>query len=223
VGFEIFLGFGLLLGGHRKVLSMVSFYFLLFLSIGYVWGYSFRNVTDCGCFGEILKLSPLGTLLKNAIMLLGSWIVWHGRDSVIKKRWSLAVAIVFGLITIFVNGYEFKLGISSDIELSKLNVKTSFLSPHIHAEEQIIFIFNPLCTPCKNVGIELNNSKTPVIGLYANVFSEANFQSYKEVVHPNFPIYTVSVNSLQKHIFTYPTLLYIKNKKIHHILHTFKP
>jgi thiol-disulfide isomerase/thioredoxin len=221
-GFEIFLGFGLLFGAFRKSLSKLSFYFLILLSAVYIWGYFFRDIKDCGCFGEILKLNPAITLLKNALMLSLSWWLWHNSSPVIKKKWLLAIAVVFGLITTSINGFEFKGRINSNLKLSHLNPKTSFIKPYLQSGEQIILIFNPLCGPCRNTSIKLLNSKIPVVALCGNVFSNANYQDYQKAVKPDFPIYAVSIDSVQKHVFAYPTLLYLKDGIVKEVLNDVK-
>lgn len=222
-GFEIFLGFGLLFGAFRKVLARLSFYFLLFLSGVYIWGYLFRDVTDCGCFGEILKLNPVITLLKNAIMLLLSWWLWRNSSPVIKRKWLLAIAVIFGLITMGINSFEFNGRISSNLKLSHLDLKKSFIRPCLQSGEQIILIFNPLCKPCRNTSIKLRKSKIPVVALCGNVFSNADYQDYQKFVKPDFPIYAVSIDSVQKHVFAYPTLLYLKDGLVKEVLNDVKP
>ena len=51
-------------------ISMVFFTILTFLSA------TFIPVEDCGCFGEVIKLSPMQTFLKNLVLLPMILIVW---------------------------------------------------------------------------------------------------------------------------------------------------
>ena len=68
--FEIFLGITLLLGIWRKftvyalLLTIVFFTFLTFYSAYY------NKVTDCGCFGDALKLDPWTSFFKDVILLV---------------------------------------------------------------------------------------------------------------------------------------------------------
>jgi len=68
--FEIFLGITLLLGIWRKftvyalLLTIVFFTFLTFYSAYY------NKVTDCGCFGDALKLDPWTSFFKDVILLI---------------------------------------------------------------------------------------------------------------------------------------------------------
>ncbi|WP_395093334.1 BT_3928 family protein [Vaginella massiliensis] len=67
---EIILGLFLLLGIAKKftvwtLLAMISFFTFLTFYSAY-----FNKVTDCGCFGEALKLEPWTSFIKDAILLV---------------------------------------------------------------------------------------------------------------------------------------------------------
>ncbi len=68
--FEIVLGVMLLVGYLPKVTtwSLVGI-MLLFLFLTWYSAY-FDKVTDCGCFGDALKMSPWKTFYKNAVLFL---------------------------------------------------------------------------------------------------------------------------------------------------------
>ena len=68
--FEIFLGILLLLGVWKKftvyslLLTIIFFTFLTFYSA------YFNKVTDCGCFGDALKLEPWTSFYKDVVLLV---------------------------------------------------------------------------------------------------------------------------------------------------------
>lgn len=101
--FEIVLGGALLLGAKRRLTAWAFFLLTLFFTAltgftfltGYVpggvnffsfseWGpYAESNmrVTDCGCFGDFIKLKPKVSFLKDIFLLIPAvlFILFHGR------------------------------------------------------------------------------------------------------------------------------------------------
>lgn len=78
---EMALGIALLLGWQKRftlwslLLMMVFFTFLTFYS---AW---FNKVTDCGCFGDFLKLTPWQSFSKDVVLLvLIGWLFWRQRN-----------------------------------------------------------------------------------------------------------------------------------------------
>jgi hypothetical protein len=218
-GFEIFLGFGLLLGAFRKRLAQISFFFLVVLSAVYLVGYLFKGIQDCGCFGDVLELSPSLTLFKNGLMLFASWWLWQNSTQEVNGKWLIVISIIFGLITSTINGIEFRGRINNDLHLQGLNLKNTFLKPYLQNGEQTILIFNPNCKPCRKTSIALKRSKKPVIGICANGFLATDLASYQKNVQPNFPIRFVRLDSIQKHFFEVPSVLKVKNGVVQEVSH----
>ena len=80
--FEVLLGVMLLIGFRVKftlwslLLMIVFFTFLTFYSA------YFNKVTDCGCFGDAVKLTPWGSFTKDIVLLLFITILFIGRKYV---------------------------------------------------------------------------------------------------------------------------------------------
>lgn len=66
---EVMLGITLLIGFKRKI-TMWSLFALMLVFLFLTW-YSayFNKVTDCGCFGDAIKLSAWGTFYKNVVLI----------------------------------------------------------------------------------------------------------------------------------------------------------
>src|SRR5690606_19602020 len=77
--FEVLLGVSLLLGYMRKVtlwsllLMIVFFTFLTFYSA------YFNKVTDCGCFGDAIPLTPWESFIKDVVLLFLILILFLGQ------------------------------------------------------------------------------------------------------------------------------------------------
>ena len=68
--FEIVLGFMLLLGVWRKFTVYALFLTILFFTFLTFYSAYFNKVTDCGCFGDALKLEPWTSFYKDVVLLV---------------------------------------------------------------------------------------------------------------------------------------------------------
>ena len=67
---EILLGVMILIG-YKPKLTIWSLFILTIIFLFLTWYSAFYNkVTDCGCFGDALKLSPWETFYKNVILIV---------------------------------------------------------------------------------------------------------------------------------------------------------
>src|SRR5690606_14837335 len=67
---EIALGYATLIGTHMKFTSWSLLIMIIFFTI--LTGYSAvtGKVTDCGCFGDAIKLEPVQSFYKDIILLV---------------------------------------------------------------------------------------------------------------------------------------------------------
>lgn len=72
---ECQLGLSLLLGIRRKSSTIFVFLFMLFVLGVTIFVYLKNPVPDCGCFGEVIKLTHGETLLKNVVLIVLSFIM----------------------------------------------------------------------------------------------------------------------------------------------------
>ena len=99
--FEIFLGLWLMIFIYHKIsLSLLIATTLLFTgTIIYLMINPEKNITDCGCFGEMLPMGISASLLKNIVflMLATYLLLWSARNVQIKfnKKY---VAGIFGCL-----------------------------------------------------------------------------------------------------------------------------
>jgi len=89
---EVLLGVALLLGIWRRfvvfnLLGLITFFtFLTFYSAYY------NKVTDCGCFGDAIKLTPWESFTKDVILLVAILILYWGYRHInywVSHRWSV--------------------------------------------------------------------------------------------------------------------------------------
>ena len=131
--FEIVLGIALLNGAMKKVASWAFFLMVLFFTFltgftyltGYVpegvnffqfgqWGDyepTSMKVTDCGCFGDFIKLEPRISFFKDVFLLIPAFIFLFSSKSfhTLEKAGMRAIAVgstmVISLLVIYLSGY----------------------------------------------------------------------------------------------------------------------
>lgn len=133
---EIVLGLMLIIGLKRKMTSWIFFLLVLFFTFltgftyltGYVpnngnffdfgsWAAYDKNnmkVTDCGCFGDFIKLEPYTSFLKDVFLLLPAifFLLRHKTmHQVFNKpvRWGLVVLSTLGLLVYCINNFAWNL------------------------------------------------------------------------------------------------------------------
>ncbi len=75
ISFEFILGSCLALGIYRRLSARISFLLFFMMTALTAYNYFFDAISDCGCFGDAIKLTNLSTLLKNLVLLPLSFYV----------------------------------------------------------------------------------------------------------------------------------------------------
>lgn len=123
---EALIGWALLLNIQMKITSWLLLIFMLFFTLLTFWlafatnivnainhifktNYEIFVVTDCGCFGDFIKLTNHQTFFKNVIFLLFTLIIFYQRKNYEDQKWyylsQWGPIIVIGLCSIFIMTY----------------------------------------------------------------------------------------------------------------------
>jgi len=80
--FEIMVGVALLLGAYTRLNMWLLLLMIVFFTI--LTGYSAitNKVTDCGCFGDAIKLKPVESFLKDVVLLVFIVIMFIGQKHI---------------------------------------------------------------------------------------------------------------------------------------------
>ena len=105
--FEIFLGVLLLLGVWRKFTTYALFITIVFFTFLTFYSAYFNKVTDCGCFGDALKLEPWTSFYKDVVLLVLILILILGQkyiEPLFVKPFNIAL-VTIATIASFVIAY----------------------------------------------------------------------------------------------------------------------
>lgn len=105
---EVILGVALLLRWHLRITLWVLLGLLVFFAFLTFYSAAFNKVTDCGCFGDLLKLTPWTSFGKNVFLLVLWAIVFFnqrflrhsfvkGTAGVMTMTFASAIAIGIGV------------------------------------------------------------------------------------------------------------------------------
>ena len=100
---EVLLGVFLLIGYQLKwtlysLIGMIVFFTFLTFYSAY-----FNKVTDCGCFGDAIKLTPWESFTKDVILLILILILWRNRsllNGIKTRRFRLITVLISVLISV---------------------------------------------------------------------------------------------------------------------------
>jgi uncharacterized membrane protein YphA (DoxX/SURF4 family) len=108
---EIVLGVALLINYRMSITTKVLFVLLLFFTFLTFYSAAFNKVTDCGCFGDAIKLTPWESFTKDIIlMVFVLHLVWHYKrfEPVLRTREGHAAIIAITLICTFLGVYAIR-------------------------------------------------------------------------------------------------------------------
>jgi uncharacterized membrane protein YphA (DoxX/SURF4 family) len=80
--FEIIVGVALLLGAYSYLNAWLLLLMIVFFTL--LTGYSAitNKVTDCGCFGDAIKLKPVESFIKDLVLLVFILIIFYGHKHI---------------------------------------------------------------------------------------------------------------------------------------------
>ncbi|WP_421764217.1 BT_3928 family protein [Ekhidna sp.] len=78
---EVVLGIALIIGFKMKQTSWILLAMIVFFTFLTFYSAYFNKVTDCGCFGDAIKLTPWQSFYKDIILLVLIGVIFWKRDS----------------------------------------------------------------------------------------------------------------------------------------------
>jgi uncharacterized membrane protein YphA (DoxX/SURF4 family) len=105
---ELLVGIALLFGFKLKLTAWVTLLLMTFFTFLTFYSAYFNKVTDCGCFGEFLKLDPWSSFWKNVVAMVFILIIFIYRSK-FKNSVSGTPAVLIGfLISLGIALYSLK-------------------------------------------------------------------------------------------------------------------
>jgi len=105
---EIYLGLALLLGAWKKLTIWLLILLIAFFT--FLTGYSAKTgkVTDCGCFGDFLKLAPIQSFYKDLLLSVLILLILFGQKSIKELFGKLPNRILLVLLTLAAIAFAYR-------------------------------------------------------------------------------------------------------------------
>ena len=212
IGFEFALGLLMLLPYYTKQLMAIANLMLIGFTIhlGYLW--AIGDNENCGCFGEMISMSPAESIVKNILMLAVSVWLWIKSPSKATNP-----TILFGGAMIIITSMWVFLPIPDQSEFP-VNQYTNFSSigrTDLSSGEKIVAILNLDCEHCQELSVELGkmNKTNKLPDVYAFYFKEGEttVEQFEQMTNTSFPYVEIDVNTFFDLIGESPPRVYVLN------------
>ncbi len=212
IAFELFLGVALFFPFYLKRL-ILPLAIVTLAAFTLLQGYQMtlgEQTRDCGCFGEMVRMSSGESLAKNIILLgLGLWLLKtmgaEKRNFIVPA--SLAVASVTAVLWLAPVHRDY------DETFAKFTQFEKAGRVDLTSGDKLVAVFNADCEHCQETARELGalaakSASFPPI--YVLMFSEneAAFSAFAEKTHTNYPYHLISVQDFFALIGNSPPRLY---------------
>lgn len=104
---EVVLGVALLMKYRERLVTTLLLVMIVFFTFLTFYSAYFNKVTDCGCFGDAIKLTPWQSFIKDLVLLVLIIVLFLNRKKEQVVRTSLTKAITVGATLIICLGIEY--------------------------------------------------------------------------------------------------------------------
>ncbi|MGN6478343.1 MAG: MauE/DoxX family redox-associated membrane protein [Flavipsychrobacter sp.] len=181
IGMEAALGLLMAIqfyGRKKWVLKLAIFLLIIFsVYLVYLWAAVGNNV-DCGCFGDYLKMTPAVSILKNAALLIGIYLLIRFCNGIKFKRqewitWILLIGLTIAPFIIYplpntqpdwLNKDKYKINLSS----LYASGKTDAPKEDLYRGKHVIAFFSLKCPHCRMAAKKMHimKEKNPSLPFY---------------------------------------------------------
>lgn len=228
---EILLGLGFILQVRVKEISLISLFLVVIFTFIYLYGQYVKEISDCGCFGKIEKLStsPLVTYIRNILLTAMLLYIYKYAPAPSDKYISLRCWIIFIVITVssFWSGYTMnnnvKKGNNKIHPLINKTIRETILpelNPFSPDSVYLVYIFSYNCENCWNhvENLKCYNDSPLFDKVIAFAAGEDRNNEFYEYFKPDFTIIEAEESKLAELTRVSPTLLYIQNDTIRYVI-----
>ncbi len=185
--YEVVLGVFLLIGYKPKLTLWGLLLMILFFTFLTFYTAFFNKVTDCGCFGDAIKLSPWGTFTKDVILLILILILFAGIRHIkpIFSKFGLVVISFLSIIACLWLGYHVIMHLPIiDFRPYKVGANlTENMSIPEDAPKPVIEYYWKFSVDGKEEIITTNGSYPAVEGDFISVDTKVIEEGYEPPIH----------------------------------------
>ena len=159
IGLEFALGFLMLFPFYIKQLMQFTFFLLGGFTLHLIYLWSIGDTDNCGCFGEMISMTPEQSIIKNIIMLALAFIVFKTAKT---KKTKIIIPIVFSAATIISMWIILPIPNHNEFPFDSFTHFEPRGRIDLSSGEKLVAIFNLDCEHCQETATELAELKRSV-------------------------------------------------------------
>lgn len=217
IALEVWLGIGLLLPFYTRLLLRISFWLLVIFSVHLGYLVFIGDTSNCGCFGEMIAMSPLESLGKNVVLLAINGVLLRYKYKFGKKPW-LTWALLPALFTAAV--FVWPIQTEPDEVVAKFPAFENAAEIDFTKGDYLVAVLNLSCEHCQEAAQELselqrNGADLPqVVALFFEE-GDTTVEQFNALTNSDFPYQMIGVNTFFDLIGSAPPRVYwVKNGKM---------
>ena len=217
IGLEFALGFLMLFPFYIKQLMQFTFFLLGGFTLHLIYLWSIGDTDNCGCFGEMISMTPEQSIVKNIIMLALAFIVFKTAKT---KKTKIIIPIVFSAATIISMWIILPIPNHNEFPFDSFTHFEPRGRIDLSSGEKLVAIFNLDCEHCQETATELGKLKRSVDNfpeLYVLYFQEGltTIKEFESITQSSFPFDLIEVNTFFDLIGDSPPRVYnLKDGKV---------
>jgi len=225
---EIAAGLCLLLRINPKRTAALSVAMIVVFSIVFLYARLTGKVMECGCFGVLkkLELSPVGTFIRNACMVVLLFFVWKFSNySNRETRFTYSVVTITLLVGSFICGYSFtdKAESRNQHPMFERAVSETAIPEFMHISNDstyLVFIFSYRCQSCWNYFDNVKRYYDSELFDNITVFmgGRDSLQDFYSYFKPEFALCEMDEKELTRIARTAPTMYFIQNDTVKYVI-----
>ncbi len=217
IALEVWLGIGLLLPFYTRLVLRISFWLLVIFSVHLGYLVFIGDTSNCGCFGEMIAMSPLESLGKNGVLLVINGFLLRYKYKFGRKSW-LTWALLPALFAAAV--FVWPIQTEPDEVVAKFPAFENSAEIDFTEGNYLVAVLNLSCEHCQEAAQELaelqrNGADLPqVVALF---FEEGGttVEQFNILTNSDFPYQMIDVNTFFDLIGSAPPRVYwVKNGKM---------
>ena len=197
IGLEFAIGFLMLLPFYVKRLMQFTFLLLGGFTAHLIYLWWIGDTENCGCFGEMISMTPEQSILKNLVMLAVAFVIYKTAESrtiskIIPLGFTVAIILSMWLLLPMPNHEDFPFESFTQFE--------SAGRVDLSSGEKLIAIFNLDCEHCQEAATklgELQRKHENFPELYVLFYQEGstNVDAFEGITQSSFPYSFIDVNT----------------------------
>ena len=210
IALEVWLGIGLLFSFYTRHLLRISFALLIMFSAHLSYLIFIGETGNCGCFGEMIEMSPQESLAKNVFLLLVNGFLLRYKYKGNKKPWWLwALFPALFAAALFVWPTQTQ----PDELIAKFPAFEKTAEIDFSKGEYLLAVLNLSCEHCQEAAQELAEMQRNGIALpklVALFFEEGDItvKQFNAKTNADFPYQMIDVNTFFDLIGSAPPRVY---------------